>query len=86
LENKDARARYGVLKGRPRALARATSPLTQGDGERPASQRDCRHRRRTWDPWGPGRSLKTEQRCPAVFAAPHGRPMVYDRGDARTTE
>ena len=33
-----------------------------------------------------GRSLKTEQRCPAVFAAPHGRPMVYDRGDARTTE
>jgi hypothetical protein len=25
------------------------------------------------------RSLKTEQRCPTILAAPHGRPMVYDR-------
>jgi hypothetical protein len=25
------------------------------------------------------RSLKTEQRRPTILAAPHGRPMVYDR-------
>jgi hypothetical protein len=24
-------------------------------------------------------SLKTEQRGPTILAAPHGRPMVYDR-------
>ena len=87
LENKDARARYGVLKGQPLRPRRSTSRCAR-DSERPtltpagasASPEDLGSRRPRC------RSLKTEQRCPPVLAAPHRRPMVYDRGDARTTE
>ena len=84
LENKDARARYGVLKGHPAPRMRG-SPLAQGKREADVGVTVGVAGGRP-DPKARCRSLKTEQRCPPVLAAPHRRPMVYDRGVARTTE
>jgi hypothetical protein len=58
----------------------------EADAHRKTSTRSASPERPRTPFSGPCRSLKTEQRCPTVLAAPHRRPKVYDRGDARATE
>jgi hypothetical protein len=65
---------------RARRGKRAVGAVTAIVGGAPTSPEEPRARQAR------RRSLKTEQRCPPVLAAPYRRPMVYDRRDVRTTE
>jgi hypothetical protein len=84
-KNKDARARYAILKGRETNQLQHSSirarPFGAGSQERP--------RRRPGTRQGPGRrtgdgtlghSLETEERTDGISLEPLGDPKIYNRG------